>query len=123
MLEGVSSCAFVTVNGHYVGFTQGSHLLSEFDITSYAVEGTNTVTVKVLKWCCGSYLEDQDFFRFNGIFRDCYILQRPFDHLEDVQIIPNDKSIDIQLDKPANIRIYDGETHGFAHGSAQRMAE
>lgn len=110
VLEGVSSCAFVTVNGHYVGFTQGSHLPSEFDITGYAVEGTNTVTVKVLKWCCGSYLEDQDFFRFNGIFRDCYILQRPFDHLEDVQIIPNDKSIDIQLDKPANIRIYDGET-------------
>ena len=110
MLEGVSSCAFVTVNGHYVGFAQGSHLPSEFDITGYAVEGTNTVTVKVLKWCCGSYLEDQDFFRFNGIFRDCYILQRPFDHLEDVQIIPNDKSIDIQLDKPANIRIYDGET-------------
>ena len=109
VLEGVSSCAFVSVNGTYVGFTQGSHLQAEFDITEMAVEGTNTITVKVLKWCCGSYLEDQDFFRFNGIFRDCYILQRPEDHLDDIEIIPNDKTIDIKLDKSADIRIYDGE--------------
>ena len=49
-----------------------AHLQAEFDITDFAVEGTNTVTVKVLKWCCGSYLEDQDAFRYNGIFRDVY---------------------------------------------------
>ena len=110
VLEGVSSCAFLSINGSYVGFTQGSHLQAEFDITNYVVEGTNTITVKVLKWCCGSYLEDQDFFRFNGIFRDCYILQRPEDHMDDIEIIPNDKSIEIKLDKPADIRIYDGET-------------
>ncbi|MBQ2900255.1 MAG: glycoside hydrolase family 2 [Agathobacter sp.] len=109
VLEGVASCAFLYINGTYVGFTQGSHLQAEFDITDYVKEGTNTIMVKVLKWCCGSYLEDQDFFRFNGIFRDCYILQRPWEHLEDVEIIPNDKSIDIKLDKPADIRIYDGE--------------
>ena len=108
VLEGVASCAFVYVNGGYVGFTQGSHLQAEFDITELVREGTNELTVKVLKWCCGSYLEDQDFFRFNGIFRDCYILQRPADHVEDVQIIPNDRSIDIKLDKSANIRIFDG---------------
>ena len=77
ILEGVSSCAFVYVNGAYVGFTQGSHLQAEYDITSFAKEGKNTIRVKVLKWCVGSYLEDQDFFRFNGIFRDTYILQRP----------------------------------------------
>lgn len=110
VLEGVSSCAFLSVNDNYVGFTQGSHLQAEFDITDFVVEGTNTITVKVLKWCCGSYLEDQDFFRFNGIFRDCYILQRPFEHLNDVEIIPNDKSIDIKLDKAADIRIFDGES-------------
>ena len=110
VLEGVSSCGFVFVNGGYVGFTQGSHLQAEFDITDYVQEGTNTITVKVLKWCCGSYLEDQDFFRFNGIFRDCYILQRPQDHIVDFEIIPNDLCIDIKLDKPANIRIFDGET-------------
>ena len=122
VLEGVSSCALVHVNGTYVGFTQGSHLQAEFDITDMAVEGINTITVKVLKWCCGSYLEDQDYFRFNGIFRDCYILQRPHDHLGDIEIIPNDKSIDIKLDREADIRIFDGETllaegHGkvFSH--------
>ncbi|MBQ8794024.1 MAG: hypothetical protein IJZ63_04700 [Clostridia bacterium] len=74
VLEGVASCAFLYINGKYVGFTQGSHLQAEFDITEYVIEGSNDITVKVLKWCCGSYLEDQDFFRMNGIFRDCYIL-------------------------------------------------
>ena len=110
VLEGVASCAFVYVNGSYVGFTQGSHLQAEFEVTDHVVEGTNTLTVKVLKWCCGSYLEDQDFFRFNGIFRDSYILQRPADHVEDFEIIPNDKTIEVRLDKPAGIRIFDGET-------------
>ena len=61
MFEGVFSCAFLYINGQYVGFTQGSHLQAEFDITEYVQEGSNTVRVKVVKWCCGSYLEDQDF--------------------------------------------------------------
>lgn len=122
VLEGVSSCAFLSVNGNYVGFSQGSHLQAEFDITAYVVEGANTITVKVLKWCCGSYLEDQDFFRFNGIFRDCYILQRPEDHIDDIEIIPNDKSIDIKLDKSADIRIYDGESL-LVQASAEVVAQ
>jgi len=105
MLEGVASCAFVYVNGQYVGFTQGSHLQAEFDVTDYVNQGTNTIRVKVLKWCCGSYLEDQDMFRFNGIFRDCYLLQRPQGHITDVQIIPNDKNIRIQLDGSARLQI------------------
>jgi len=121
VLEGVSSCGFVYVNDRYVGFTQGSHLQAEFDITDYVHEGTNTLRVKVLKWCCGSYLEDQDFFRFNGIFRDCCILQRPFDHVDDFEIIPNDKCIDIKLDKCANIRIFDGETL-LAEGFGDRFS-
>lgn len=74
VLEGVSSCAFVQVNGQPVGFTQGSHLQAEFDLTDYVKRGTNRLRIKVLKWCCGSYLEDQDFLRMNGIFRDCYLL-------------------------------------------------
>ena len=109
VLEGVSSCAYLSINGHYVGFTQGSHLQAEFDITDYVNEGINTITVKVLKWCVGSYLEDQDFFRFNGIFRDCYILQRPENHIEDIEIIPNDKAINIELAGTANVSIYEGE--------------
>ena len=106
VLEGVSSCAFVYVNGKYVGFTQGSHLQAEFDITEYAVQGTNTIRVKVLKWCCGSYLEDQDFFRFNGIFRDTYVLQRPEGHITDVQITTKDSTICIKTDKQADIAVF-----------------
>ena len=105
LFEGVSSCAYLYINDIYVGFTQGSHLQAEFDITDYVKEGVNKVTVKVLKWCCGSYLEDQDFFRFNGIFRDTYILQRPFDHIEDVQIIPNEKTIHIVSDGVCDVSI------------------
>ena len=109
VFEGVSSCAYLYVNGQYVGYTQGSHLQAEFDITEFVQRGSNTVEVKVLKWCCGSYLEDQDFFRYNGIFRDVYVLQRPVGHIEDVQIIPNDKSFDISLDGEAKVSIYEGE--------------
>lgn len=106
VFEGVSSCAFLYINGHYVGYTQGSHLQAEFDISDYVNKGVNTVAVKVLKWCCGSYLEDQDMFRYNGIFRDCYLLQRPIDHITDVEIIPNKSTIAISLTGEADLRIY-----------------
>ncbi len=109
VLEGVASCAYVWINNTYIGFTQGSHLQAEFDITEAAIEGTNTIQIKVLKWCCGSYLEDQDFFRFNGIFRDVYMLQRPEGHITDVEMIPNDRSIDITIDGKANLSILAGE--------------
>ena len=110
VFEGVSSCAFLYINNSYVGFTQGSRLQAEFDITQYVNEGKNIVSVKVLKWCCGSYLEDQDAFRYNGIFRDCYILQRPKNHIHDVEMIPNDKTISIKLEGSANLCIYENET-------------
>lgn len=109
VFEGVATCAFLYINGVYVGFTQGSHLQAEFDITECVNEGENIVTVKVLKWCCGSYLEDQDAFRYNGIFRDTYILQRPQGHLWDVEMIPNDARIDIKIDGDAVLRVFDGE--------------
>lgn len=109
VFEGVSSCAYLTINGNYVGYTQGSHLPAEFDITDYVNEGSNTITVKVLKWCCGSYLEDQDAFRYNGIFRDCYILQRPQNHINDIEMIPDDKNISIKLEGAAKLRIYEAD--------------
>lgn len=105
VLEGVSSCAFLYINEQYIGFTQGSHLQAEFDITDAVCEGKNIIRVKVLKWCCGSYLEDQDFFRFNGIFRDCYLLQRPEGHLTDVEMIPDDKKIQVSFQGKANVRV------------------
>ncbi len=88
VFEGVSSCFRLYVNGKYAGMSKGSHLQSEFDITQYVTDGTNTFTVIVFTWCDGSYLEDQDFFRFSGIFRDVYILKRPVCHIDDIYIKP-----------------------------------
>ena len=75
--EGVDSCFYVWLNGTYVGYGQVSHSLNEFDITDHIAESENTLAVLVLKWCDGSYLEDQDKFRMSGIFRDVYLLERP----------------------------------------------
>lgn len=75
--EGVDSCFYVWLNGKYLGYSEVSHSTSEFDITESVKEGKNTLAVMVLKWCDGSYLEDQDKFRTSGIFRDVYILSRP----------------------------------------------
>ena len=121
VFEGVASCAFLYINDKYVGFTQGNHFSAEFDITDYVVEGENTVTVKVLKWCVGSYLEDQDHFRYNGIFRDVYLLQRPKNHITDVEIIPNGKSIDIKTDKTAEVTIFDGREAVFTGTVNERL--
>lgn len=75
--EGVDSCFYVWLNGTYVGYDQVSHSLSEFDVTDLINEGENQLKVLVLKWCDGTYLEDQDKFRMSGIFRDVYLLKRP----------------------------------------------
>ena len=75
--EGVDSCFYVWMNGRFVGYSQVSHSTSEFDVTDFLKDGTNTIAVLVLKWCDGSYLEDQDKFRMSGIFRDVYLLARP----------------------------------------------
>ena len=118
ILEGVSSCAFVYINGEYVGFTQGSHLQAEFDITDFVKEGVNTLRVKVLKWCVGSYLEDQDFFRMNGIFRDTYILQRPNNHIFDITARAQEGEVRITSDADAQFTLFDneGKTVGKASG-------
>ena len=75
--EGVDSCFYVWLNGAYVGYSQVSHSTSEFDVTKHLKNGKNKLAVLVLKWCDGSYLEDQDKFRMSGIFRDVYLLKRP----------------------------------------------
>ena len=77
LFEGVDSCFYVWMNGEYVGYSQVSHSTSEFDVTEFLTEGRNRIAVLVLKWCDGSYLEDQDKFRMSGIFNDVYLLNRP----------------------------------------------
>ena len=107
VFEGVSSCGILYINGNYVGFTEGSHLQAEFDITNYVKVGENSVRIKVLKWCAGSYLEDQDAFRMNGIFRDCYILNRPSGHIRDFTVNTDESFVCVKLDKKADISLLD----------------
>lgn len=109
VFEGVSSCAELFINGRRVGYTQGSRLMAEFDITPYVVKGINRVRIKVHKWCCGSYLEDQDSFRYNGIFRDVYILSRPKGHIVDVNIRTEGNDIVCFADRPCSVSVYDKE--------------
>lgn len=84
--EGVDSCFYVWINGRFVGYSQVSHATSEFDITQYLNHGENMLAVLVLKWCDGTYLEDQDKLRLSGIFRDVYLLTRPENHIRDFRI-------------------------------------
>ena len=74
--EGVSSCFYLYINSEFAAYSQVSHCTSEIDITDKLVDGENTIDVVVVKWCDGSYLEDQDYFRLSGIFREVYILER-----------------------------------------------
>ncbi len=76
-LEGVDSCYYLYVNDVFVGYSQVSHNMSEFDLTAYLRDGENTLVIAVLKWCNGTYLECQDKWRLSGIFRDVYLLERP----------------------------------------------
>ncbi|MBR2406293.1 MAG: beta-galactosidase [Clostridia bacterium] len=84
--DGVDSCFAVWVNGTLVGYSQVSHAVSEWDITEHVHSGENELAVLVLKWCDGTYLEDQDKFRMSGIFRDVYLLYRPEEHLRDFTV-------------------------------------
>lgn len=86
IFEGVASCFYLWINGHFVGYSEVSHARTVFDITRFTRAGKNRVSVLVVKWCPGSYLEDQDFFRLSGIFREVYLLKRDRIHADDVEI-------------------------------------
>ena len=74
------------VNGKYVGYSEDSKVAAEFDITKYVKKGQNLIAMQVMRWCDGSYLEDQDFWRFTGIAREVYLYTRPKVHIEDIVI-------------------------------------
>lgn len=97
--EGVDSCLYLFINDSFVGYSEVSHHTSEFDITEFLKEGENLITVVVLKWCKGTYLEDQDKIRLSGIFRDVYVLSRPEKHLRNYRIktICNGKNSQLKL--------------------------
>ena len=106
VFEGISSCGVLYINNKYAGFTSGSHLQAEFDVTEFVTLGTNTIRVIVFKWCTGSYLEDQDAFRFNGIFRDVYLLSRPLNHIFDIDITTNDNAITAKFNGEATVSLF-----------------
>lgn len=84
--EGVDSCFYLYINDRFVGYSQVSHMTSEFLINEYLKNGENSITVCVLKWCDGTYLECQDKWRLSGIFRDVYLIRRPSAHIRQFRI-------------------------------------
>ena len=124
--EGVDSCFYVWVNGVYAGYSQVSHATSEFDVTDLLNEGENTLAVLVLKWCDGSYLEDQDKFRMSGIFRDVYLLKRPEKTIRDYHIttdVEKDRAtvkLDMYFSEPVETKVTIEDKYGavVARGEA-----
>src|SRR5262249_7343051 len=86
--EGVNSAYHVYLNGSQVGFSKGAHLPAEFNITDYLKRGENTLVVQIYQWSDGAYLEDQDMWRLNGIFRDGYLFSTAGVRLRDVRVTP-----------------------------------
>jgi beta-galactosidase len=117
IFEGVDSCLYLYINGEFVGYTQVSHSTSEFNITAHLHEGENTITCAVLKWCDGTYLEDQDKWRMSGIFRDVYILSRPKRRLKDYHIVTEFSKnydiahikIELDTDIECELSLYDAD--------------
>ena len=86
----VTSNMYLWVNGKFVGYSEDSKLEAEFDITKYLVPGKkNLIAFQVFRWCDGTYLEDQDFFRYSGVSRDCYLYTRNRNRIDDIRITPS----------------------------------
>jgi len=77
----------VWVNGRYVGYSEDSKVAAEFDITKFVKPGKNLIAMQVMRWCDGSYLEDQDFWRFTGIAREVYLYSRPKTYIENITVM------------------------------------
>lgn len=86
--QGVESCVALWLNGAYVGFSANSFSPCEFELTEFLREGENKLALRVYQWCAGSWLEDQDFFRFSGIYRDVYLYAVPSLHIQDLKVVP-----------------------------------
>ena len=104
--EGVMSAFYVWINGQLVGYSQGSMEPSEFNVTSYIKKGENQIAIEVYKYSDGSYLEDQDFWRFGGIHRDVLLYHTPDIRLRDVAVRTGENTLAIN----PQFSVYDGET-------------
>lgn len=128
--EGVDSCFYLWVNGSFAGYSQVSHATSEFELTDLLTEGDNTIAVLVLKWCDGTYLEDQDKLRMSGIFRDVYLLLRPEHHLRDF-FVKTDLSpdytqatltVELETDTPVSAKLFDADGQLLSQTEASQSA-
>ncbi len=111
--EGVKAAFWLWVNGEYIGFDKGSMTPAEWNITDYVHQGTNQIAVQVVRWSDGSYLEDQDMWRFSGIYRDVYLYSTPKVHIRDLFIITDldEDYKDASLSIDAFFRNYDNEAN------------
>ena len=114
----------VWVNGKYVGYSEDSKVAAEFNITKYLKPGKNLIAMQIMRWCDGSYLEDQDFWRFTGIAREVYLYATPKVHIQDV-FVKQDYvegngvlNVDVKLAGKANLEasLYDAEGNAVAEG-------
>ena len=86
----VTSCIYLWVNGHFAGYAEDSKVAAEFDITPFLVKGKNVLAFQTMRWCDGSYDEDQDFWRLSGVGRSCYLYARDQStHLRDIRVTPD----------------------------------
>lgn len=115
--QGVESGFALWLNGHYVGYSEDTFDPSDFELTDYIIEGENKLAVRVWKWTSSSWCEDQDFYRFSGIFRDVFLYVVPCAHVEDLSVVPtlNDTfdegtlsvSIKADGDGTASVKLYE----------------
>lgn len=108
--QGAESCVIVWLNGHYVGFSSDSFTPSDFELTPYLVEGENKLCCQVVRFTAGSWLEDQDFMRFSGLFRDVFLYATPAAHIADVRVktLLDDQYTDATLDVVVKLDLAEG---------------
>lgn len=108
--QGAESCVIVWLNGHYVGFSADSFTPSDFELTPYLVEGENKLCCQVIRFTAGSWIEDQDFMRFSGLFRDVFLYSTPAAHIADVRVktLLDDHYADARLDVAVKLNLTDG---------------
>ncbi|MDE5585461.1 MAG: DUF4981 domain-containing protein [Muribaculaceae bacterium] len=130
----VTSNIYLWVNGKYVGYSEDSKLEAEFNLTPYLVPGKeNLICFQVFRWCDGSYLEDQDFWRLSGVGRDCYLFARDKNRIADIRVTPDltnnytDGVLDIDLtltaNKPVTLTLTDAEGNTVATGSTSKSGK
>ncbi len=121
----------VWVNGKYVGYSEDSKVAAEFNITKYLKKGQNLIAMQVMRWCDGSYLEDQDFWRFTGIAREVYLYARPKTHIKDIVIGQDWEQgnglLDVQVSVKGNAtveaRLLDADGKEVAVPTAEKKAQ